>query len=193
MAHRYTEEELNELGPKAVIALFLSQQDQLERLNQNMEALIEQIRISNQKQFGRKTEQLDQITGQMTLFNEAEVFADPDVPEADPEDILPPKNRSNKRTGKREEDLKGFPEENIPHPVTDEEADAFFGEGCWRRMKPDKFTKVRYTPASWTVERHTVDVVVGKTGDHQDEFLRGKRPVEMIHKTLQHLHLKQPS
>ena len=81
MAHRYTEEELNELGPKAVIALFLSQQDQLERLNENMEALIEQIRISNQRQFGRKTEQLDQITGQMTLFNEAEVFADPDVPE----------------------------------------------------------------------------------------------------------------
>lgn len=184
MAHKYTEEELNELGPKAVIALFLSQQDQLERLNENMEALIEQIRIANQKQFGRKTEQLDQISGQMTLFNEAEIFADPDVPEADPEEILPPGNRSHKKKGKREADLKGFPEDHIPHPVTDEEADAFFGEGCWRRLKPDTFTKLRYTPASWTVERHSVDVVVGKTGDHQDEFLRGKRPVELIPKSL---------
>ena len=63
MAHRYTEEELNELGQKAVIALFLSMQDQMDRMNENMEALIEQIRISNQRQFGRKTEQLDQITG----------------------------------------------------------------------------------------------------------------------------------
>ena len=62
MAHRYTE-ELKELGQKAVIALFLSMQDQMDRMNENMEALIEQIRISNQRQFGRKTEQLDQITG----------------------------------------------------------------------------------------------------------------------------------
>ena len=184
MAHRYTEEELNELGQKAVIALFLSMQDQMERMNENMEALIEQIRISNQRQFGRKTEQLDQITGQISLFNEVELFADADVPEADQEDMLPPKNRSHKRKGKKEEDLQGFPEEHISHPVTDEEADAFFGEGCWRRMKSDEFTKLRYTPASWTVERHSVDVVVGRTGDHQDEFLRGKRPTEMIPKSI---------
>ena len=59
MAHKYTEEELNELGQKAVIALFLSMQDQMERMNENMDALIEQIRISNQRQFGRKTEQLE--------------------------------------------------------------------------------------------------------------------------------------
>lgn len=51
-------------------------------------------------------------------------------------------------------------------------------------MKSDEFTKLRYTPASWTVERHSVDVVVGRTGDHQDEFLRGKRPVEMIPKSI---------
>ena len=184
MAHKYTEEELNELGQKAVIALFLSMQDQMERMNENMEALIEQIRISNQRQFGRKTEKLDQIAGQMSLFNEAELFADPDIPEDDPEEILPPKNRSHKRKGKKEEDLQGFPEEHISHPVTDEEADAFFGEGCWRRMKSDEFTKLRYTPASWTVERHSVDVIVGKTGDHQDEFLRGKRPAEMIPKSI---------
>ena len=121
MAHRYTEEELNELGQKAVIALFLSMQDQMERMNENMEALIEQIRISNQRQFGRKTEQLDQITGQISLFNEVELFSDADVPEADQEDMLPPKNRSHKRKGKKEEDLQGFPEEHISHPVTDED------------------------------------------------------------------------
>ena len=108
MAHKYTDEELNELGPKAVIALFLSMQDQMERMNENMEALIEQIRISNQRQFGRKTEQLDQITGQMSLFNEVEIFADPDVPEADQDEILPPKNRSHKRKGKKEEDFRDF-------------------------------------------------------------------------------------
>jgi hypothetical protein len=119
----------------------------------------------------------------MSLFNDAEYFAD-DEPEADPEDILPPKNSSRKRKGKKQEDLQGFPEEFISHPISDDEADAFFGEGCWRRMKSDEFTKLLYTPASWKVERHSVDVVVGKSGDHQDEFLRGKRPVEMIPKSL---------
>lgn len=183
MAHKYTEDELNMLGPKVVNGMFLSLQDQMERMNENMEALIEQLRIANQRQFGRKTEKIDQISGQMSLFNDAEYFAD-DEPEADPEDILPPKNSSRKRKGKKQEDLQGFPEEFISHPVSDDEADAFFGEGCWRRMKSDEFTKLLYTPASWKVERHSVDVVVGKSGDHQDEFLRGKRPVEMIPKSL---------
>ena len=167
MAHKFSEDELNMLDKKLVISMFLSMQDQLERMNENMEALIEQIRLANQKQFGRSTEKLDQ-----------------NVEEPDPEETLPTKNSSRKKKGKREEDLKGFPEEHIPHTVTDEEADAHFGKGCWRRLEPDKYPKLRYTPASWTVERHIVDVVVGTTGDHQDEFLRGERPVDLIPKSL---------
>jgi len=62
MAHKYTEEELNMLGPKVVNGMFLSLQDQMERMNENMEALIEQLRIANQRQFGRKTEKIDQIS-----------------------------------------------------------------------------------------------------------------------------------
>ena len=75
----------------------------------------------------------------MSLFNEVELFANPDAPEADQEEILPPKNRSHKRKGKKEENLQGFLEEHFSHPVTDEEADAFFGEGCWRRMNSQSF------------------------------------------------------
>lgn len=184
MAHKFSEDELNMLDKKLVISMFLSMQDQLERMNENMEALIEQVRLANQKQFGRSTEKLDQISGQLSLFNEAEFFSNEDEAEPDPEEMLPPKNSSRKRKGKREEDLKGFPEEHFSHPVTDEEADAHFGKGCWRRLEPDKYPKLRYTPASWTVERHAVDVVVGTTGEHQDEFLRGERPVDLIPKSL---------
>ncbi len=59
MAHKYTEEELNMLDPKVVNGMYLSLQDQIERMNENMEALIEQLRIANQRQFGRKTEKMD--------------------------------------------------------------------------------------------------------------------------------------
>ena len=184
MAHEFSEDELNMLDKKLIISMYLSMQDQLKRMNENMEALIEQIRLANQKQFGRSTEKLDQISGQLSLFNEAEFFSNEEETEPNPEETLPPKNRSHKRKGKREEDLNGFPEEHFPHPITDEEADAHFGKGCWRRLEPDKYPQLRYTPASWTVERHTVDVVVGTTGLHQDEFLRGKRPVDLIPKSL---------
>jgi hypothetical protein len=43
MAHKYTEDELNMLGPKVVNGMFLSLQDQMERMIENMEALIEHI------------------------------------------------------------------------------------------------------------------------------------------------------
>ena len=64
MAHEFSEDELNMLDKKLIISMYLSMQDQLKRMNENMEALIEQIRLANQKQFGRSTEKLDQISGQ---------------------------------------------------------------------------------------------------------------------------------
>ena len=70
---KYTEEELNKCSKKMLISLFLSMQDQLEALNKNMELLIEQVAMSNQRRFGRSSEQ--QISGQLTLgdyFNEIE-------------------------------------------------------------------------------------------------------------------------
>lgn len=72
---KYTEEELNKCSKKMLISLFLSMQDQLEALNKNMELLIEQVAMSNQRRFGRSSEQ--QISGQLTLsdyFNEIEAI-----------------------------------------------------------------------------------------------------------------------
>ena len=63
----YTEAELNEFSKKHLIQLLLQQQEQLNRLNDNMERLIEQIRVMNTGRFGRKTERLDQIDGQMNF------------------------------------------------------------------------------------------------------------------------------
>ena len=184
MAHKYTQDELNDLSKKAMASIILSMQDQLEQMNNNMEALIEQLRVANQNRFGRHTEKLSEIVGQLSLFNEAEFYADQSEDEPEEEEFIIRKpTKKKKQKGKREEDLSGFPEEPVPHPVTDEEADKYFGQGCWRRMKPDEYSKVRYVPASFIVERHTVDVVVGTSGIHQDEFLRGKRPKDLVIKS----------
>lgn len=48
MGKKFTEEELNDCSKETLISLFLSMQEQAEKVNQNMERLIEQIASANQ-------------------------------------------------------------------------------------------------------------------------------------------------
>ena len=180
---KYTEAELNNFSKKHLVSLLLAQQEQLDRLNDNIERLIEQINVMNSNRFGRHTERLDQIDGQLSLFNEVEACCDLSVEEPTLETVVR-KVRRKKQKGKRELDLEGLPEEEIRHELTDQQLDAYFGAGNWRRMKSDEYARLRLVPASWVVERHSVDVAVGKSGEHQDEFLRGDRPKDLLRNSL---------
>ena len=179
MAKRHTLEELSQCNKEELITMILMMQGQLDALNENIEKLIEQVRIANNYRFGRKTESMNAIEGQLTFFDEADATYDETIPEPSAEEILPPKKR--KTRGKRELDLKDFPEEVLPaYSVSEEELDAFYGKGNWRRMPDETYKKLRHEPESWTVEIHTVEVYVGTGGDHQDEFCRGKRPADLL-------------
>ena len=180
---KYTEAELNEFSKKHLVKLMLDQQEQLARLNDNMERLLEQFSLMQNHHFGRKTEKLDQFPGQLSFFNEAEAASDPEAEEPEYEEVVR-KVKKKKEKGKRELDLEGLPEEDVPHSLSDDQLDDFFGKGCWRRMEPDEYARLRFNPASWTVERHKVDVAVGTRGDHQDEFLRGDRPKDLLRNSL---------
>ena len=59
-----------------------------------------------------------------------------------------------------------------------------YGNGYWRQMPSETYKKLRYGPASWTVEVHTVEVYVGTDGDHQDEFSRGERPKDLLRNSI---------
>lgn len=76
MGKKYTEDELNSCSKEMLVTLLLSMQDQMERLNQSMENLIEQIAISNQQRFGRSSEKGLPLEGQLHLFNEVEAIMD---------------------------------------------------------------------------------------------------------------------
>lgn len=188
MSKKYTADQLNSLSKKDIITLFLSQQEQIGELNENMEKLIEQVRLSNQQRFGRGTEKLSEITGQTSLFfNEAEYFssaAPENAAEPSLEEILPEKPKKKKQKGKRDTDLKDFPQEEHDHAVSKEKLDEIFGEGNWREMPTEEHKRLRYEPASWTVEVHTVHVYVGTDGDHQDEFVRGNRPKDLLRNSI---------
>ena len=157
MTVKYTADQLNTLDEKELSRIVLAQQEQIKSLNESYEKLLEQFRIANQTRFGRRSEKLDVIDGQLSLFNEAEVSADPKAEEPTAEETVKSYKRK-KQKGKRDEDLKGFPEKEYKHAVTKEELDKFYGEGNWRAMKPETYKRLRYEPASWTVEVHTVEV-----------------------------------
>lgn len=187
MGTKFTADQLNKFSKRELIMLLLSQQEQLERMNANLENLTEQIRIANQQRFGRHTEKLSELPGQLSFFNEAEQLSEAipeDAQEPDPDSVLPSTPKKQKQKGKRDADLKDFPQEPHDHAIPAEELDKMFGAGCWRELPPEEYKRLRYEPASWTAEVHTVHVYVGTDGDHQDEFIRGDRPADLLRNSI---------
>ncbi len=84
--------------------------------------------------------------------------------------------RKPKKKGQREEDLKDFPQEEIPHDVSVEKLNDTFGEGNYKSMPDEICWQLRFEPAKWIAEKHIIKVYVGTDGLHQDEFLRGDHP-----------------
>ena len=113
MTKIYSPEELNSFSRETLVAVILSMQDQLARLNTNMERLTSQIASANNHRYGRSSEKLDVIAGQLELeliFNEAEALTETlYVVEPAEEDVIQVTRR--KKKGKRGADLKDLPVE----------------------------------------------------------------------------------
>ena len=183
MCRKFTADELNGMDHAEKNDVIYQMQDRLDKLEHDYENLIEQVRLANQQRFGRSTESLKEIAGQLSFFNEAEGNYDESVPEPTIEETVsaqlkPP--RKKKKKGQREEDLKDFPQEEILHDVSEEELIGSFGEGNYKSMPDEVFWQLRFEPAKWVAEKHIVKVYVGTGGRHQDEFLRGDHPVTLF-------------
>ena len=68
MCKKFTPDELNKMDHKTKNDVIYQMQDRLDRLEQNYENLIEQIRLAGQQRFGRQTEKLDDIAGQLSFL-----------------------------------------------------------------------------------------------------------------------------
>lgn len=183
MCKKFTPEELNTMGHDAKDDLIFQMQERLDKMERDYETLMEQIRLANQQKYGRSTEKLDEIAGQLSFFNEAEANCDESVSEPTIEEtvisVLKPVRKA-KQKGQREEDLKEFPQEEILHDISEEELDTAYGKGNWKRMPDEIFWQLRFEPAKWIAEKHIVKVYVGTDGKHQDEFLRGDHPATLF-------------
>ena len=81
MCKKFTPDELNMMDTGTKDDIIYQMQDRLDKLEQDYEKLMEQVRLANQQRFGRQSEKLEAITGQMAFFNEAEACCDESVPE----------------------------------------------------------------------------------------------------------------
>ena len=183
MAKVYTEEELNSFSRETLMAVILSMQDQISQLNINMECLIEQIADANNKRYGRSSEKLETISGQMELeliFNEAEALTETlYVVEPAEEDVIQPRHRKSK--GKREADLKDLLVEVISHTLSEEKLRDVFGTDGWKQLPDEIYKRVRVQPAVYTVEEHHVAVYAGR--DNQT-IIKADRPKDLLRNSL---------
>lgn len=83
MASEYTEEKLKSLDKETIIQLFLSQQEQMERLDHTLQLVLEQAADLKRHRFGRSAERHEtegqilfmEVDGKVVFFNEAEASA----------------------------------------------------------------------------------------------------------------------
>ena len=179
MCQKYTADELNTMNHDTKNEVIYQMQERLDKLEQDYENLMEQIRLANQERFGRHTEKLDDLVGQLSFFNEVEFCYNEDAEEPTMEEVVDEAlktPRRPKKKGQREDDLKDFPQEIIPHDVSEKQLISTFGEGNYKSMPDEICWQLRFEPGRWIAEKHVIKVYVGTDGLHQDEFLRGDYP-----------------
>lgn len=120
-----------------------------------------------------------EVDGSIVFFNEAEAVYD--LGAAEPEDLEVPASKRPKRKGKKEADLSGLPVKRIDHYLPEEELEAEFGPGGWKKL-PDTISKrYHFIPAKVEVEEHHIGVYAGKTDGH---MVKAGHPKALLHGSL---------
>ena len=148
---KLTPEQLDKMDKQVLITIIGSLQGQLNAISSQLDFLTQQIALMNQRSFGRKTEQLDQMH-QITLFeifNEPELICD-DSKEPTVAEITV-SSHTRKAKSKREDDLEGLPARIFEHRLNDAELAQPFPDGY--RSFPSKSTNAFpsfHRPFLWT-------------------------------------------
>lgn len=153
--------------------------------NRQIELLTEQIRIMNQRQFGRKAETgLSQIDGQLTLFdsfNEAEVLKKEDSTEPTVEEVIISSYRRARSKGKREADLEGLPSRIFEHKLSEEELAKKFPNG-YKELPVEIYKRLHIIPETFIVDEHHVHVYASKNND--GTIIKAERPVDLFRNSI---------
>ena len=194
MAVKFTEEQLNTFDKSILIQLLVDQQEQNEKLtnelhdlNEKLQLIMEQLVLSNKKRFATSSEKMDidnqicffEKDGDIVFFNEAEAVCDLEIEE--PDELETKSVQKKKRSGKKEEDISGLPVNIISYYMSEDELTAEFGENGWKQL-PDMITKrYHFTPAKVEVDEHHVGVYASKSDGH---MVKVAHPKALLHGSL---------
>ena len=174
----YSVSELKELSREELVNIIL-------RDRQELIDLQERLGLMKADKFGSKSEILNGLTEQTTLYlNEVEsVF---DETKDDPEDEEQENTETitytrRKSKGKRVLDLSGFEKQIINHELTEEELTTEFGDEGYKRLPDQIYSKLEMIPARYYVEEHHVAVYASKSSD---KIVRAPHPVQMLEKSI---------
>lgn len=171
--------ELNNLSREDMAAIILQMQQMQLQLQQQINTLNEKIAIMNARHFGRSTEKLDTLPGQMSVFHEAEAAAAEAIAEPAIEQVVV---RKKKQKGQRKEDLSRLPVRIEKHELTKEQLKDLYGENGWKRLPDEVYSRVEYQPAVKEVVEHHVAVYAAKKND--DRIVRADRPVDLLRNSI---------
>ena len=178
MAVKYTEEKLNGFDKETVIQLFLSQQEQPEQIDHNLQLVLEQMADLKRHRFGRSTERHEtdgqfsfmEEDGKIVFFNEPEAVA-AESPGEEPESVS--RKKPQKKKGKREEDLADVPVVVVEHSIAEDELETMFGKGGFKQLPDEVYRRYAFTPAKVEAEEHHVKVYAGK---ETEEIVKAPHP-----------------
>ena len=190
-----SDEQLNNLGKEALVVIISSLQDQLLALqsqldhaiaqlsdnNRQIELLTEQIRLMNQRFFGRKSESaVSEVDGQLSLFdsfNEVEYLKQDSLKEPE----ITASYHRKKAVGKRESDLSGLPARIIEHTLSDEELAVKFPDG-YKDLPEEVYKRLHIIPETFIVDEHHVHVYASKSND--GTILKAPRPKDLFRNSI---------
>ena len=196
---RLSDDQLNSLGKEALIIIVTSLQDQIDSIqtqldsanamlsdnNRQIELLTEQIRIMNQRRFGRKSESdLSDSDGQLTLFdmfNEAEFLSKPESPEPEITEVIISSYKRSKTKGKRDIDLDGLPARIFDHTLSEEELSEKFPEG-YKELPVEIYKRLHVIPETFIVDEHHVHVYASKK--NTGSMIKAPRPADLFRNSI---------
>ena len=178
---KLSKEELNKMDKHVLITIIGVLQSQLNAISSQLNFLTEQIALMNQRSFGRKTEQLDQMH-QMTLFevfNEPEVFSD-DSPDPDITEVTI-SSYTRKKKSTREQNLEGLPARVFEHTLDKEELNRLFPNG-YKELPVETYKRLSIIPQTFLVDEHHVHVYASKNND--GTIIKAKRPADVFRNSI---------
>ena len=159
--------ELNSLSKEDLAAIVLQQQ-------QMINSLVEKVAILDMRSYGRSTEKLSAMPGQINFFNEADAEADESAEEPTIEDIVV---RKKKKKGQRKDDLSKLPVRIETHELTEQQLAEIYGENGWKRLPDEVYPRVEHKPSVKEVVEHHVAVYAGKK---IDKIVKAPRPADLL-------------